>query len=140
MNEHSRTCERSEQYRASKYVSSARERVNGRASGPVLTSRFLVVLNHCVASAMWVSLPNRPSGQGVGIVGGWRVGRERISGSAAKGGWTFLLFQEIVVSNEDSYDQSLDSKSKQQIQRDRKRNIGRILCYISKEKKGFASG
>ena len=53
----------------------------------------------------------------LGIVGGWRVGRERISGSAAKGGWTVLLFQEIVVSNEDSYDQSLDSKSKQQIQR-----------------------
>ena len=36
--------ERSEQSRASEQVSGASERANGRASGPVLTSRFWVVL------------------------------------------------------------------------------------------------
>ena len=39
--------ERSEQSGASERVSGACERVNGRASGPVLTSRFLVVPDHC---------------------------------------------------------------------------------------------
>ena len=39
--------ERSEQSGASKRVSGASERANGRASGPVLTSVFLVILAHC---------------------------------------------------------------------------------------------
>jgi len=37
----------SKQSRASEQVSCASERVNGRASGPVLTSRFLAALPHC---------------------------------------------------------------------------------------------
>ena len=37
--------ERSEKCGASKRVSGASERANGRASGPVLTSRFMAVLN-----------------------------------------------------------------------------------------------
>ena len=38
--------ERSEQSGASEWVSGASKRVKGRASGPVLTSRFMAVLNH----------------------------------------------------------------------------------------------
>ena len=39
-------CKQSEQYRASKWVSGASERANRRASGPVLQSVFLAVLDH----------------------------------------------------------------------------------------------
>ena len=39
-------CERSEQSTASERVSSASERANGRASGPVLQSVFLAVFDH----------------------------------------------------------------------------------------------
>ena len=46
MNERGGVRERSEQCEVSKQVSGAREQANGRASGPVLTSRFLAVLNH----------------------------------------------------------------------------------------------
>ena len=45
-NEHSGARERSKQRGASERVSGASGRANGRASGPVLTSRFLAVLNH----------------------------------------------------------------------------------------------
>ena len=44
--------ERSEQGRASKRVSGVSERANGRASGPVLTSRFLDDLNHSASVAV----------------------------------------------------------------------------------------
>ena len=47
MSERSGGRERSEQSGASERVSGASERANGRASGPVLTSRFLADLNHC---------------------------------------------------------------------------------------------
>ena len=46
MSERSGDCERNEQSGASKRVSGASERANGRASGPVLTSRFLFVPDH----------------------------------------------------------------------------------------------
>ena len=46
MSERSGARERSEQCGASKRVSSASERANGQASGPVLTSRFLAFLTH----------------------------------------------------------------------------------------------
>ena len=44
-------CERSEQSGASERVSGASERANGRASDPVLTSRFLVDPDHSAAVA-----------------------------------------------------------------------------------------
>ena len=43
--------ERSEQSGASERVSGASERANGRASGPVLTSRFLAVIYHSATGA-----------------------------------------------------------------------------------------
>ena len=46
MNERSGGCERSEQSVASERVSGASERANGRASGPVLQSVFLAVIDH----------------------------------------------------------------------------------------------
>ena len=46
VSERSEARERSEQSGASVRVSGASERANGRASGPVLTSRFMAVLNH----------------------------------------------------------------------------------------------
>merc|ERR1719414_1869960 len=46
MSERSGGRERSEQSGASERVSGASERANGRASGPVLTSRFLVDPDH----------------------------------------------------------------------------------------------
>ena len=46
MSEHSGGRERSEQSRASEQVSGASERANGRASGPVLKSVFLAVIDH----------------------------------------------------------------------------------------------
>ena len=49
MSERSGGRERSEQSGASERVSGASERANGRASGPVLTSRFLADLNHSAA-------------------------------------------------------------------------------------------
>ena len=48
-NECSRGREWSKQCGASEWVSGVSERVNRRASGPVLTSRFLVVLNYCAS-------------------------------------------------------------------------------------------
>ena len=48
MSEHSEGREQSEQSGASERVSGASERANGRASGPVLQSVFLVVLAHSV--------------------------------------------------------------------------------------------
>ena len=46
MNERSRAREWSKQCRGSKWVSGVSQRANGRVSGPVLTTRFLAVLNH----------------------------------------------------------------------------------------------
>ena len=46
MNERSGAHERSEQGGASERVSGASERANGRASGPVLQSVFLAVIDH----------------------------------------------------------------------------------------------
>ena len=46
MNERSGACKQSEQGRATERVSSASEWANRRASGPVLTSRFLFVPDH----------------------------------------------------------------------------------------------
>jgi len=57
--------ERSEQSGASERVSGASERANGRASGPVLTSRFLADLNH---SALYNYVKNIYRG-----LGKWRV-------------------------------------------------------------------
>ena len=51
MSEHSGVRERSEQCGTSERVSGASERGNGRASGPVLTTRFLAVPNHCASTA-----------------------------------------------------------------------------------------
>ena len=48
MSEPSGGHEQSEQSGASKRVSGARERANGRASGPVLQSVFLAVIDHSV--------------------------------------------------------------------------------------------
>ena len=48
MSERSGGRERSEQSGASKRVSSASERANGRASGPVIQSVFLAVFDHSV--------------------------------------------------------------------------------------------
>ena len=47
MSERSGAHEQSEQCGASKQVSGASEQTNGQASGPVLTSGFLAVMNHC---------------------------------------------------------------------------------------------
>ena len=47
--------ERSEQSGASERVSDVSERANGRASDPVLPSRFLVALDHS-ASTLWFQL------------------------------------------------------------------------------------
>ena len=62
MSEHSGGRERSEQSGASERVSGASERVsgaseraNGRASGPVLQSVFLAVLDHSVVES-WYAL------------------------------------------------------------------------------------
>ena len=49
MSERSRGRERSEQSGASERVSGASERANGRASGPVLLSVFLAVIDHSEA-------------------------------------------------------------------------------------------
>ena len=46
MSERSGGRERSEQFGASERVSGANERANGRASGPVLQSVFLAVIDH----------------------------------------------------------------------------------------------
>ena len=46
MNERSGACEQREQGRASERVSNANKQANRRASGPVLTSIFLVVPDH----------------------------------------------------------------------------------------------
>ena len=48
MSERSGGRKRSEQSRASERVSGASERANGRASGPVLQSVFLAVIDHSV--------------------------------------------------------------------------------------------
>ena len=53
MSEHSGGRERSEQSGASERVSGASERGNGRASGPVLQSVFLAVIDH---SALLISV------------------------------------------------------------------------------------
>ena len=53
--------ERSEQYRASEQVSGASERVNGRASDPVLTSLFLFAPDHSAMVTLALS-PSTPSG------------------------------------------------------------------------------
>ena len=45
-NEYSRAHKQCEQWGASEWVGGAIKRENGRASGPVLTSQFLAVLNH----------------------------------------------------------------------------------------------
>ena len=45
-------CEQSEQGGASERVSGASERANGRASGPVLQSVFLAVIDHSVTIAL----------------------------------------------------------------------------------------
>ena len=52
MSERSGGRERSEQSGASERVSSASERANGRASGPVFTSLFLFVPDHSASSAV----------------------------------------------------------------------------------------
>ena len=48
MNECSGAREPSKQQKASKLVNGLSELANGRASGPVLQSVFLIVLAHCV--------------------------------------------------------------------------------------------
>ena len=53
MSERSKGRERSEQSGASKRVSGVRERMNGRASGPVLSSLFSFVPDH---SAAWLHI------------------------------------------------------------------------------------
>ena len=50
INERSGAQDQSKECGASEWVSDARERANGRASGPVLTSRFLAVLDHSAVS------------------------------------------------------------------------------------------
>ena len=47
MSENSGARKGSVQGRASKQVSSVSERAKGQAGGPVLTSRFMAVLNYC---------------------------------------------------------------------------------------------
>ena len=46
VSEHSRAHEQSEQCEAREQVSGASDQANGRASGPVLMSGFLIVLDH----------------------------------------------------------------------------------------------
>ena len=59
MSERSGGRERSEQSGGSKRVSGASERANGRASGPVLTSVFLVVLDHSDSVQIEDGFPRR---------------------------------------------------------------------------------
>ena len=53
MSERSGGREQSEQSGASERVSGASEQANGRASGPVFTSRFLAYLNHCALTRVF---------------------------------------------------------------------------------------
>ena len=57
MSERSGGRQRSEQSGASKRVSGASERANGRASDPVLTSQFLFVPDHSASTPVWMTTP-----------------------------------------------------------------------------------
>ena len=71
MSEHSGARERSIQGGASKRGSGTSEQANGQASGPVLTSGFLVNLAHCAVAAVAVEaagVTEAAAGAGVGRV------------------------------------------------------------------------
>ena len=60
MSEHSGARQCRKQCGASERVSGASERANGRASGPVLTSGFLVILDHSVRERKnWLLAPEK---------------------------------------------------------------------------------
>ena len=98
--------ERSEQSGASERVSGVSEQANGRASGPVLTSRFLFVPDHSAMATFegWIKIQHGDGGEENGGNGG--EGGVSDGGGESGGDGLHFEIDEATISRLDRYGKS----------------------------------